>query len=181
MQGIKPTGKRVLLKRLDGDGREEQLASGIIMPARDQSLRHGNAERVPDTFRALVLAVGEGAEKATQGELERDQIVICHTYEQTNTRTLVGDETPYGLLVDVDNILGVEEETQAELDRWKDDAEREAAFEASKPLGLIAKTKDFEPPSPLADAIRREQDATEEHMARRYPALASFGRRTGGF
>ena len=108
MQGIKPTGKRVLLKRLDGDGREEIRPSGIIMPARDESLRHGNAARVPDTFRALVLAVGEGAEKATQGELAVGDTVICHTYEQTSTRTLVGDETPYGLLVDVDNILAVE-------------------------------------------------------------------------
>ena len=124
--GIRPTGNRVLLERLDGDGREEQLTSGVWIPARDQSLRHGNAERVPDTFRARVLAVSEGARKATDDGLAEGDEVICHTYEQTNQRTLVGDETPFGLLVDVENILGVYEdnETQREclarLDRQYD-------------------------------------------------------------
>lgn len=110
MQGIRPTGNRVLLKRIDGDGREELTAGGIWKPARDESLRHGNAARVPDTFRAQVLAVGDGAAKATQGELQIGQTVLVHTYDTTSDRTLAAHETSYGILVDVGNILGIEDD-----------------------------------------------------------------------
>lgn len=157
MQGIRPKGKRVLLKRLDGDGREEQLASGVWKPARDESLRHGNAARVPMTFRAQVLAISELAAKATSELLHVGDVVHCHTYEQTNTRTLTGDETPYGLLVDVDNILGVEEES-ASIGR---------PLERSLDLAAYAQSN----ANAMSNSIEREQ------------AIANLGfhRRQGGF
>jgi len=132
MQGnVKPMGDRVLLERLDGDGREEQLASGIWIPARDMTLRQGNTKRIPDTFCARVLAVSEKAEKV--GVSEGDEVLV-HTYDQTSERTLAGDETPFGLLVSVENVIGVF---------------GPSSCAPTQDLSCFAspKTKDFEPPS----------------------------------
>lgn len=156
---LKPMGDRVLLERLDGDGREEIRPSGLILPTRDLSLRHGNTHRIPDTFRARVIAVSDGAAKASEGMLSPGVEVLVHTYDQGEEQTLAGLQTTRGLFVRVDDIIGVvdrSKETALIREVWRPalDAMRAeiaeeyapADYENAPLMGMIPKTKDFEPP-----------------------------------
>lgn len=162
MSEVKPLGDLVLLERIDGDGREEVRPSGIILPARDLSLRHGNTKRIPDTFRARVVAVSDLAAKATEGALVRGVEVLVHTYDQGQERTLATEETRYGAMVSVEDIIGIVEESAAKVDTIAilrraceimrptaaDHAANRAAIEAMPLMGVVPKTKDFAPPEP---------------------------------
>lgn len=148
---IRPTADRVLIERLDGDGREETSPGGIIMPARDLSVRRGNTWRVPDTFRARVLAVGPKAEH----ELSVGDEVVVQTYEGDGGAKSVGLETEHGLIVELEDILVVFEREPATAEQraamlaiLKSPAAKEAlgcgsfpesAYTSAPLLGLVPK------------------------------------------
>lgn len=161
MQGnVKPLGDRVLIERLDGDGREEISKGGIILPAHDARLRQGNAKRVPDTFRARVLAVSTKARWLSQGELTKGVEVLVHTYDNNDSdRTLAGDETRYGMLVGVDDIIGVVETFEESLGNHEIpashlfdsfDAAHLIALETAPLMGMVPKVRDHQPPQAIA-------------------------------
>lgn len=95
---------RVLVERLDEtDGKERVSTGGIILPPKDMTLKRGRSKEIPDTFLAVVRAVSvEAAEHVAV-----DDEVIVHTYDQRPDRTLAGEETAYGLLVRIEDVLAV--------------------------------------------------------------------------
>lgn len=98
---------RVLVERLDEtDGKERVLASGLVLPPKDMTLKRGRSKEIPDTFLAVVRAVSvEAAEHVAVGDE-----VIVHTYDQRPDTTLAGEETAYGLLVRIEDVLAVVED-----------------------------------------------------------------------
>ncbi|HET9045105.1 MAG TPA: hypothetical protein VFN70_18245 [Burkholderiales bacterium] len=101
---------RVLVERIDEtDGKERVSAGGIILPPKDMTLKHGRAREIPDTFRARVLAVGPDA----RHELAEGAEVIVHTYDQRPDQTLAGEQTRYGLLVRLADVLAEVESVEA--------------------------------------------------------------------
>lgn len=109
MQGctVRPMNGRVLVERLDEtDGKERVLASGLVLPPKDMTLKRGRSKEIPDTFLARVMAVSvEAAEHVSVGDE-----VIVHTYDQRPDTTLAGEETAYGLLVRLEDVLAVVED-----------------------------------------------------------------------
>lgn len=95
---IRPYGDRILVERLDGAGKETVSAGGIVLPA--VKWERGKTKHIADWFRARVVDVGPLVAEVSAG----DEIIV-HTYG--DRETLTGQETPYGLIVGVDDILGV--------------------------------------------------------------------------
>lgn len=138
MQGnIKPLNDFVLIERIDGDGREEIRPSGLILPAVDRRLRHGNSHAVPDTYRARVLAVGPEARRLTLDQLGDGDEVLVHTYDQRPDKTLAGEETAHGFFVRVDDIIGI--------------LGPDASADTSPFTCMRPKTKNFEPPESVGE------------------------------
>lgn len=115
MQGcnVRPMGDRVLVERIDEtDGKERVSDGGIILPPKDMTLKRGRSAQIPDTFRARVLAVGPDA----RHELTEGAEVIVHTYDQRPDQTLAGEQTRFGLLVRLADVLAeVEPMTYREM------------------------------------------------------------------
>jgi co-chaperonin GroES (HSP10) len=95
---IRPYGDRILIEKLDGHGKETVSAGGIHLPAVEW--RQGKTKHVADAFRARVVDVGPLVAEVSVG----DEVFVL-TYG--DKRTLTGDETPYGLIIGEDDVLGI--------------------------------------------------------------------------
>jgi co-chaperonin GroES (HSP10) len=105
---IRPYGDRILIEKLDGHGKETVSAGGIHLPAVEW--RQGKTKHVADAFRARVVDVGPLVAEVSAG----DEVFVL-TYG--DKRTLTGDETPYGLIIGEDDVLGVIEPKPSEV--WR--------------------------------------------------------------
>lgn len=111
---IRPYGDRILVERLDGHGVETVSAGGIVLPAVEW--KRGKTKGVADTFRARVKAVGSKVDSIAAG----DEVVVYTYADDGHGRLLVGDDTPFGLIVragDVLAVVGVERRSIAEIVR----------------------------------------------------------------
>jgi co-chaperonin GroES (HSP10) len=105
---IRPYGDRILIEKLDGHGKETVSAGGIHLPAVEW--RQGKTKYIADTFRARVVDVGPLVAEVSAG----DEVFVL-TYG--DKQTLTGEETPYGLIIGEDDVLGVIESKPSDV--WR--------------------------------------------------------------
>lgn len=99
---IRPYGDKILVEKLDGHGIETTSAGGIVLPA--VKWQRGKTKHVADTFRARVIRSGPEASKTVA---EGDEVVVYTYSREGHGQALTGWETPYGLIISLDDVLVV--------------------------------------------------------------------------
>jgi co-chaperonin GroES (HSP10) len=105
---LRPVRDRILVERLSGHGKEQTLASGIIVPATCEA---GMATR-GDYFRARIDALGPEAEQIFGDTLKPGDEVLVYTYAGDSSGNAKGMSAVFtgrkcgeGLIIGPDDII----------------------------------------------------------------------------
>jgi len=105
---LRPMRDRILVERLSGHGKEQTLASGIIIPATCEA----SIATKGDYFRARVDSLGPEAERLFGDSLKPGDVVLVYTYAGDSSGNAKGMSAVFtgrkcgeGLIVGPDDIL----------------------------------------------------------------------------
>lgn len=104
---VRPLGKKIMIRRLEGHGIERVTAGGIVVPATVEKSVRTKA----DYFRARVEAIGPDACRETGGDLAVGDEVLVYTYSGTEDSVFTGKGTEDDprLFIEPDDIICVAE------------------------------------------------------------------------